>query len=326
LYNVGETTINTCTISGNTCGHGGKGGWSGDIFNGYISASGFGGNGGAIFNGGMLALTSCTISWNAAGKGGAGVDGVAFVHGSNIVNAIGIGTGGGGGNGGGIFDSAAAAAPMLRNTLVASNLPGAGGDGGIAIPDEPTLDPPPSGPAGPDGKGRNLDGVFVSQGFNLIGIVDRSVGLTNGASADLVGTATVPIDPLLGPLQNNGGHTLTHALLPGSPAIDKGRRFHLTADQRGHHRPHDFASIPNAPGGDGTDIGAFELDVPILAMKKFANGTVLSWDLSCSGYTLEATTNLDLSGWSPVLGASCIAGCEYQATDNVKTACKFLKI
>jgi hypothetical protein len=48
-------------------------------------------------------------------------------------------------------------------------------------------------------------------------------------------------------------------LLPGSPAIDQGKSAGRTADQRGHHRPHDFSAIPNASGGDGSDIGAFEL-------------------------------------------------------------------
>jgi hypothetical protein len=49
-------------------------------------------------------------------------------------------------------------------------------------------------------------------------------------------------------------------LLRGSPAIDQGKRFGESTDQRGMHRPYDFPSIPNASGGDGTDIGAFELE------------------------------------------------------------------
>ncbi|HEV2727968.1 MAG TPA: hypothetical protein VGV34_06715, partial [Solirubrobacterales bacterium] len=36
----------------------------------------------------------------------------------------------------------------------------------------------------------------------------------------------------------------------------------LQVDQRGLTRPYDFASIPNAPGGDGTDVGAFEVQPP----------------------------------------------------------------
>src|SRR5215813_10431300 len=69
-------------------------------------------------------------------------------------------------------------------------------------------------------------------------------------------------DPMLGPLQNNGGSAFTHALLPGSPAIDAGKNFTAeTTDQRGSGfvRTFDDASIANANGGDGTDIGAYEV-------------------------------------------------------------------
>jgi hypothetical protein len=57
----------------------------------------------------------------------------------------------------------------------------------------------------------------------------------------------------------NGGPTPTHALLSGSPAIDQGNSFGVHTDQRGHHRPYNYTAIPNAPGGDGSDIGAFEM-------------------------------------------------------------------
>ena len=70
---------------------------------------------------------------------------------------------------------------------------------------------------------------------------------------------------LLGPLANNGGPTQTRALLAGSPAIDKGSPTNdpitgapITTDQRGLPRPVDDPTIPNASGGDGSDIGAFE--------------------------------------------------------------------
>ena len=38
-------------------------------------------------------------------------------------------------------------------------------------------------------------------------------------------TDQISTDPMLGPLQDNGGPTFTHALLGGSPAIDKGKNF-----------------------------------------------------------------------------------------------------
>ncbi|HKQ37240.1 MAG TPA: thrombospondin type 3 repeat-containing protein [Verrucomicrobiae bacterium] len=66
----------------------------------------------------------------------------------------------------------------------------------------------------------------------------------------------------LGPLQNNDGQTDTMALAINSPALDKGKSFGLTLDQRGHLRLADSPSIPNASGGDGVDIGAFELHHP----------------------------------------------------------------
>jgi len=61
---------------------------------------------------------------------------------------------------------------------------------------------------------------------------------------------------LLGPLQDNGGPTWTHALLPGSPAIDQGSSTGLPFDQRGVNRPYDVLTVPNA--ADGSDIGAYE--------------------------------------------------------------------
>lgn len=59
---------------------------------------------------------------------------------------------------------------------------------------------------------------------------------------------------MLAPLGNYGGMTQTHALLPGSPAIDTGNRRGLT-DQRGQSL-FDFTAVPNTT--NGSDIGAFE--------------------------------------------------------------------
>ena len=97
-------------------------------------------------------------------------------------------------------------------------------------------------------------GIFNSLGYNFDS--DGTSGWTNGTNGDIVGTAATPRDPLIGILADNGGSTLTHALLDGSPLIDKGNRFSLTTDQRGALRPVDIAGITNA--SDGADIGAFE--------------------------------------------------------------------
>jgi predicted outer membrane repeat protein len=101
----------------------------------------------------------------------------------------------------------------------------------------------------------NFAGVISSLGYNLSS--DNAGGaLTN--STDLIN-----IDPQLGPLQNNGGTVQTHALMPSSPAVDKGKNFSGSLwDERGPYytRTYDYPSVPNAGGGDGTDIGAYELE------------------------------------------------------------------
>jgi CSLREA domain-containing protein len=75
-----------------------------------------------------------------------------------------------------------------------------------------------------------------------------------------VGTDAVKLDAKLNPLQNNGGFTDTMALQGTSPAIDQGKSFGLSTDQRGFLRPQDDPAINNATGGDGSDIGAYEND------------------------------------------------------------------
>ncbi|HWY75787.1 MAG TPA: choice-of-anchor Q domain-containing protein, partial [Verrucomicrobiae bacterium] len=100
----------------------------------------------------------------------------------------------------------------------------------------------------------NNAGTISSLGYNIAR--DNAGGaLTNGT--DLINT-----DPKLGPLQDNGGAVFTQALLPGSPAIDQGYNFSgLASDGRGlgFARTYDYPAIANALSGDGTDIGAFEL-------------------------------------------------------------------
>jgi len=85
----------------------------------------------------------------------------------------------------------------------------------------------------------NDSGTVASLGYNLSS--DNGGGYLT-ATGDQINT-----DPILGPLQNNGGTTLTHALLPGSPAIDAGGP---EFDQRGPN----FKRVVN----NRIDIGAFE--------------------------------------------------------------------
>ena len=64
-------------------------------------------------------------------------------------------------------------------------------------------------------------------GYDASGTIDHSlIGIADNlaftGANNLTGTAANPLDPELGPLADNGGPTLTHALLPGSPAINAG--------------------------------------------------------------------------------------------------------
>ncbi len=91
-------------------------------------------------------------------------------------------------------------------------------------------------------------GTITDGGYNL-----SSDGTCNLATAN---RSRPNVDPDLGELADNGGPAPTHALLSGSPAVDKGRSFGADADQRGLPRPTDLGPINNARGGDGSDINA----------------------------------------------------------------------
>ena len=98
-----------------------------------------------------------------------------------------------------------------------------------------------SAPTGPDFTG---GGGLQSMGYNIIG--NNADAVISSQPTDQIGTPAAPIDPLLGPLADNGGPTLTHALQSGSPAIDRGDPAAPPQDQRGYGR----VGVP--------DVGAFE--------------------------------------------------------------------
>jgi CSLREA domain-containing protein len=239
--NSGSGTVNViqCAINGNSDISDGGGIYNNGILNVTNStlSGNFGGTGGGIVNHGTLNITNSTISGNQATSGG----GVANLSGTvNLTNSTVTGNSVSGGPGGGLYS--AAGTFNVKSSLIAMNTSSA------------------------TSVGLDVDGSFVSAGFNLIGKRDRGFGFT--AATDQTGTVASPLDPKLDPngLQNNGGPTKTIGLLFGSPAIDKGTSAslttgNLTTDQRGtgFKRAFDDTSIANAAGGDGTDIGAFEV-------------------------------------------------------------------
>jgi hypothetical protein len=251
IYNSsGTLTVATCTISGN--------------FNNGCGG-GFGcGVGGGVFNdtGGTVNITDSTLSRNGGGNGGGGIfnkGGMAIVTNSTISGNFGGATGGGGG----IFNDTGGTINLTNSTISGNDGTGftgaAGGAGGIRNDAGGTVNARNTIIAKniKSGAAYDVGGPLTSQGYNLI-------GNNNGATivpmtGDQIGTPGSPIDPKLGPLQDNGGPTFTQALLSGSTAIDGGHSSGSNTDQRGLPRPVDNPGIPNAIGGDGSDIGAFEV-------------------------------------------------------------------
>jgi fibronectin-binding autotransporter adhesin len=140
----------------------------------------------------------------------------------------------------------------------------------------------------------DVAGPFTSAGYNLIGNTNGSTGF--GVTGDQIG-----VNPSLGALADYGGPTLTMALRAGSPAIDQGKSFGATIDQRGFPRPLDDSSITNASGGDGADIGAFEVDPSFRIVDVQRVGADVALNLTTvlgRNYRAEYTNNLAPGNWT----------------------------
>jgi hypothetical protein len=284
-------TVLSSTIDGNTAGtseHGGGGAGiysSADVLTiidstisnntAWVDNDHFGGYGGGIFSsGGGLEISNTTISGNQAGTDGGGLSfsgTIATITNSTISGNIAglwttnapVGLGGGisnfgtltitnttisdnhaygsqfkgGGEGGGIDDFGTL---EIRNSTIsgnradvhAGNLYGESAQIGNTVLNA--------------GAPENLYGGVSSLGYNVCS--DNGGGFLNGPGDQ------INIDPLLGPLQDNGGPTFTHELLTGSPAIDAGDPTFTPPpyyDQRGP----DFWRVRNGR----IDVGSFEV-------------------------------------------------------------------
>jgi len=148
------------------------------------------------------------------------------------------------------------------------------------------------GPRGSDGCG----GVTIASGSARLvnSIASRNTGNPPNVAGTflLFGHNLIGVDPMVGPLANNGGPTLTMALLPGSPAIDAADPAAAPAtDQRGVPRP----------VGPAPDIGAFEYGWPAVLHVTQSGGAGL--DLSAvgnAGQTCRLLLSTDFSNWAPV--------------------------
>jgi CSLREA domain-containing protein len=221
--------------------------------------------GGGVFNDGSLALVNATVSGNSGQLAGGGLENRGELSLGNVTVSGNVAP-----QGAGILSFTDTAVATIANATITANsgTTGAGieiGWSGTATIRNTIL----ANTAGPSCVTFN-GGSITSAGHNLDS--GTSCGFT--ATGDLVDT-----NPNLGTLRDNGGPTVTHALLPGSLAIDGGDPAGcadadglLTTDQRGVKRPQ----------GAHCDIGAYEFQVD-----PCANATTIP----AGGGTFQGTTS-----------------------------------
>ena len=196
--------------------------------------------GGIHLQSATLNLVNTTVSGNLSYKSGGGLavdSGAAWLYNvtiaNNIANSDAVGTTE---FGGGVYKNTGSL--TFRNSILSGNL-------------HLNQAAPPSF--------EECFGGITSAGNNIVTFVNGAICTISGSYA--------AVDASLGPLQDNGGPTLTHALLDNSLAIDKGNpdgctdevADKLTTDQRGVQRPFGTAcDIGAVEAGDGIFHDGFE--------------------------------------------------------------------
>ena len=335
VYNANANlTLQFCVLEGNIA----EGGQGGSAISGE---AGGGGNalGGAISTGGgTLTLAVCSLMNNVARGGQSGTGGTPGIGGqgygaglysespttaayTTFGGGAAIGGSGGGGNGsgygGGIYNVdtlALSLCTVASNSASGSSFDFGGGihtDGTLGLTNVTIAGNQADYGGGLNGNANAVNSIFAANTVTTsspdvqgtINSYDYNL-IQNFSGLNIIGATTHVIigqDPLLGPLTNNGGFARTMALRLGSPAIDKGKNFGGALDQRGAPRPFDIGSIPNAAGGDGSDIGAFELGFPLLSIFHEQANVVLRWPDYYGDFVLESTHSLSPPlVWTPV--------------------------
>ena len=346
IDNEGTLSVDLCTFTGNSAA-----GDAGVLVSGYSCQGGFGGGGAILTGTSLLTVDRSTFRGNVA-TGGDGASGILFPYGVPGGNA-------GGGAGGAIYGPGSVWRSLLVSNVVTGGRGGdngcfrpsrpqnggVGGDAlGAAVYAGATLvnctvafnaaDGGAGGAGNPPGAGGWADGGVVCVGSAVNCTIASNLAQGNGAS---VGTGASSVntliasntpaggdtfaDPKLGPLTNNGGPTLTMALLPGSPAIDAGNTALAPAtDQRGFPRP----------AGLAADIGAFEYGsvMPaILVNRSGATGlTILA--SGNANQSCRLLSSVDLATWVPI-ATNCIGSggtVLFNDTCAPGDACRFYRL
>ena len=253
ILNTGTATINNTNFSGNSpyfFGHSASCGaidnrgtmtiTSTTFFNNYANNNYT--SGGAICNGGTLTITGTTFSTNSSQGNNQGYGGAIYTYAGTLsvtnstfyLNSATT-------SGGAIYGQGGTV--QISNSTFGINAENIGGGGALSNAGSAFL--MQNSIVANSGNGGNCAGTMTSHGYNLSS--DSTCNLTG--PGDQINT-----DPLLGPLQDNGGPTFTQALLPGSPAINAGDPNFTpppSYDQRGPG----FDRVVNGR----IDIGSFEV-------------------------------------------------------------------
>ncbi|MFN8150773.1 MAG: right-handed parallel beta-helix repeat-containing protein [Solirubrobacterales bacterium] len=276
---AGDTVIRNTTVSGNTTM-----GLGGGLYFGYggglqIEGATFSGNSSGVDGGGLyvyapsgpFTVTNTTIAGNtAAGKGG-GVYSFGYYDKEVTFTATTIANNAATGAGSGIFQFGYDGTPpgyegpdqvSLRSTIVADNT------GGADL-----------------GQGPSAVSPFEAD-FSLIGATGGVPVHETTPGSNKIGTGPIPLPPLA----DNGGPTMTILPAADSAVVDAGKAYGSVTDQRGLARSVQQPAA-DAPGSDGTDIGAVELQ-----------------DSSLDGAQLQAKKKQKVKGRKVVIAVKAGAG------------------
>ena len=269
----GLLQVSDCEIDNNTAtNHGGgiyaeagtlevKDAW---IHGNTATATSSQGGGISLVSSAQGILDGVTLSENSANYGGG-----VFVGGSSVSFFVDNSTlsgntavGGSDASGGGLHNTSSASVELVNTTVAFNTAEGSSAKaGGIitayggTVKLTNTIVAENTAPSGDDVV--NYSGTFdATSDYNLIGILDVSTGLDTANT--LYGSAATPLDPMLGPLADNGGFAPTHLPWDGSPTLDAGSNdlaldvldVPLVTDQRGVG----FDRIANGT----VDLGAVE--------------------------------------------------------------------
>lgn len=324
-FNGGSVTIVDSTLTSNAADYGG-GLWTDGTAK--VTRTTFLQNtaefdSGGLFNQGSLTVDASAFLENSASYGGAMSNGGSFAVAGiqNSTFAANVAT-----NYGGAISNFQAGILLLTNNTISTNSADIGGgvwsDSDIGAGNNLFAGNLASSHS-PD-----LSGSFLADSFvnNLIGDIGNATGVVHGTNGNIVGGGSAAvIDPLLGPLSDNGGTTKSFALLPNSYAVDAGNNTGaLTTDQRGLPRVIDG----NFDGTVTIDIGAYELQRQPTAKSPITltidNTPTFEWTAITGVTHYDLWVNDLTTGQSGVIRNQAVTGTQYTATTQLVVGHEYL--